>query len=844
MKAMLFERLVHDRAFISELMTRGIGKLDLDRPSSVHHVECRRSPRRTVQALAKAHAVARDDGVATMLTGTSVPMAGFEGVDATPVLPDFIVIARRQDSAGDGSWLIAGDAKDYERIRSRIPDARLLKGFLQVALGAECFAEWSLLPEGMRVHPSGFLAVPRSAYLRPEVVVEELADHRGEVRGRLAQRRVASQEPAGAALAQLAEDRDGPVDPSLIAHIEAEFDPARCVTCSLFAFCRNRLRTSTNPADLLVEIGIPKPHRPLGEPLLDQPSLPSTLPEREALGIVATVTGLPQWTRAKRIDALGMPGTVNVVVVKSDSAALGVNGASVQRISVDGAGAWKSIVFTEPRTPETRSRLLGLIGEELSTAMVEADSDERPVHVCVPDRATADLLATMADSAAGVEISRLSWEHDVAQGREPLTFDGQPATIPDPLPVATRLAVSFLLDEDRARAFVLRHPVVVVQEVLARHLVPGGPWSDTGRLDYLVRWAEADTALEHRVVSDAVSDNIHAPGARMTTTRSNELHGAEQAKSWDTYKALVGEELRFRTATMDRAIAAIAKLPLSRMRAVHEAIERDAQAVWRRRLTFHASDLVRFSLTARFWRDNLVDPLAQDVACASALAAMLNVGNALDLARDAGNRSYVEAEVVSVSPLTLRSIARALEDGMEVVALHVNDTPEFERADVAMKVQKGSFAFEGVRAGAIESTGDPNTWLWHPADDGPFAIGDRVTLAVVSNLDHVAWLVHKGRQFNLTRPTPDAVLAPKPTCSPGDYDDDPSGHQWCCKPHEIAAAERADRNAERRARGEMNPDVWPPILDVERFPAPGDEDLDDGEETPDQPEGATWDDIE
>jgi len=281
MRAMLFERLVHDRAFISELMTRGIGELGLERPTSVFHVDCRRSPRRTIQALANAHAVARNSGIATMLTGTSVPMAGFESVDATPVLPDFAVVARRTDPAGDASWLIAGDAKDYERIRSRIPDSRLLKGFLQVALGAESFAEWSLLPSGMVVHESGILAVPRSAYLRPEAVVEELTDHRQEVRGRLAQRRVAASEPAGAALASLADDDAGPVDPDLIHHIAAEFDPARCVTCSLFAFCRNQLRSSSNPADLLIEIGIPRPHRTLGEPLVTDPTLSSTLPERE-----------------------------------------------------------------------------------------------------------------------------------------------------------------------------------------------------------------------------------------------------------------------------------------------------------------------------------------------------------------------------------------------------------------------------------------------------------------------------------------------------------------------------------------------------------------------------------
>ena len=56
-----------------------------------------------------------------------------------------------------------------------------------------------------------------------------------------------------------------------------------------------------------------------------------------------------------------------------------------------------------------------------------------PIHLVVPDRPTADLLATAADSLAGVELSRLRWQHDLDSGRPALTFDGEPATVPDPL---------------------------------------------------------------------------------------------------------------------------------------------------------------------------------------------------------------------------------------------------------------------------------------------------------------------------------------------------------------------------------------------------------------------------
>ena len=58
----------------------------------------------------------------------------------------------------------------------------------RAGLAAESAAEWSRLPAGMEVHRYGALAVPRNAYLRPEAVVEDLADHRREVRARVHER--------------------------------------------------------------------------------------------------------------------------------------------------------------------------------------------------------------------------------------------------------------------------------------------------------------------------------------------------------------------------------------------------------------------------------------------------------------------------------------------------------------------------------------------------------------------------------------------------------------------------------------------------------------------------------
>lgn len=265
MRAMTFERLVRDKRFASELATTAVRRLDLARPTKVVIVNARLNVERTAELLAEAHGRAVDEGAATMLHGLAIPFVGFEGDGATDVKPDFAVVApQRPENEGDevrASWLILGDAKDYERVRSRIDDARLLKGFLQVALGAESASGWSRLPGDMNVHRYGVLAVPRNAFLQPEALVELLDDHRDEVRMRVDQRR---RETAATVF-----DEDTTAIVDYVSHLEAAFDPAACVSCTLFAFCRDELRRSGNPEDLLVEIGIPKPQRPYVAGLLD-----------------------------------------------------------------------------------------------------------------------------------------------------------------------------------------------------------------------------------------------------------------------------------------------------------------------------------------------------------------------------------------------------------------------------------------------------------------------------------------------------------------------------------------------------------------------------------------------
>src|SRR3954470_24074478 len=219
MRAMTFERLVRDKRFASELATTAVGRLGLARPTKLVIVNARVNVDRTAELLAEAHARAIQEGAATMLHGLAIPFAGFEGDGATDVKPDFAVVAAQQpENEGEdvlASWLIVGDAKDYERVRSRIDDPRLLKGFLQVALGAESADRWTRLPAGMSVHRYGALAVPRNASLQPEALVEVLDDHREEVRMRVDQRR------SEAAVTRFDEDTTAIAD--YVRHLAATF---------------------------------------------------------------------------------------------------------------------------------------------------------------------------------------------------------------------------------------------------------------------------------------------------------------------------------------------------------------------------------------------------------------------------------------------------------------------------------------------------------------------------------------------------------------------------------------------------------------------------------------------
>ena len=182
--------------------------------------------------------------------------------------------------------------------------------------------------------------------------------------------------------------------PAYVTHIEATFDPRSCSTCNLFAYCRNELRMSGEPGAVLVEIGVDQPIRPAVLGLVDGSGDIGQAPARVIANVRATMSGLPEWTGRRRIDPAGLPGAINVVLAKSDSAALGVHGIAIQRL--DGSGQEASAhSFLRTNENQTRHRIMAVLGGSVRAAL---DSGHHPVHLVVPDAPTADVLVSMADS--------------------------------------------------------------------------------------------------------------------------------------------------------------------------------------------------------------------------------------------------------------------------------------------------------------------------------------------------------------------------------------------------------------------------------------------------------------
>lgn len=825
-RAMTFERLVRDVRFASQVATTTVGELRLERPTEVVIVDAAGSVDRTGEVLADAHDRAVSKGFVTVAHNLAVPFVGYEGETATDVKPDFVVVAQKNSPNSDESWLITGDAKDYERLRSRIEDTRLLKGFLQVAVGAESFQAWTKLPKKMEVHTYGVLAIPRNSFLQPTAVVEDLHDHRDEIRTRIAERE--------------AEAKGYAVDPNaslkeFVAHLKATFDPATCTTCTLFGYCRNELENSSDPTGVLIEIGIPQDMRKHVVGLVDGTGEVGNAPASVVNQVTATLTGVGVSTGQLRVDPIGQPGTINVVMAKSDAAALGILGMAYQRVSTSGISDWSYLEFIDPQGPATRLSVMKALGKAISAAMADsrrADKDSpAPVHIVVSDRMTADVLVSIADNLAGVEISRIRWQQDKDMGRPALTFDGEPAAIPKKLSENDRTAVSFFLEADRARAFSLRSPIADIRSVLARHVVAGGSAVNSGRLDYLVEWANSTNKVNHRAFSKVIEQSTHTPGARLSNETSNLIHraltgdrrkkGKKGIPDHEKFRSLVKDELKYKTSTIDQAAVALDQIKVSNLQVAYRTLESDAQAVWRRRLKLHASDHVRFGRTYRWWRNAQVASIESDSVCETQLLCLVNHQAASDLATSAGSRELMFATVVEIDPaIVLKVDSRRATAGNRLVLLHINDEACVEEDEISVDVSlKTKFKVGGLSIGPLESFKPQDNafqshFVWKPHTPPALAVGDRLILADFS------WFAKKqagNATLPIDKPKADEVSAPKKTCTATSYDEDPFSHRYCCRSHENSESAWSDTLAERRARGELNPKVWPPVRDLDAF---------------------------
>ncbi|MBF6446221.1 MULTISPECIES: hypothetical protein [Nocardia] len=147
MRAMTFERLVRDEKFVSEIATTTVGRLGLDRPTSVVTANALVQLNKTVALVSQAHTRALEYGAETLSTVSQSPSPASgrrRPPRSSPISSWWL-----PQSAKTRTWLIVGDAKDYEQVRSRIQATRLLKGFLQVAFGAEAAEAWARRPTGI-----------------------------------------------------------------------------------------------------------------------------------------------------------------------------------------------------------------------------------------------------------------------------------------------------------------------------------------------------------------------------------------------------------------------------------------------------------------------------------------------------------------------------------------------------------------------------------------------------------------------------------------------------------------------------------------------------------------------
>ena len=437
---------------------------------------------------------------------------------------------------------------------------------------------------------------------------------------------------------------------------------------------------------------------------------------------------------------------------------------------------------------------------------------------------------SIADNLAGLELNRLRWERDKDMGRPQLTYNGDPAIVPPRLSEKERTAVSFLLEEDRARAFKLRCPVVNAQGVLTRHLVTGGAPYNALRLDYLVAWAQpggTDRPPPAHGRDRGIRAHAWSPHsrARCRTRFIRRSSGVERTKGPrtgpvdpDRYQSLVLEELRYKSDVLDGTIEQLATFGASTLLPAYEAIEACAQAVWRRRLSLRASDLVRFGRTYRSWRNNLVPQIEHDGKCRDQLLALANPHRR---PRHGGRRRHPRPLLRDGRLVRSRGPGHGVPANCRRVASRAAAHARracVEDPNVAVKIQAGSFRLSGLSIGPLDKDGLPDdtpdtVWRWKPDTHPQLEVGDRVIVG-----DFGWFSENRGNNFlNVNRPSMDNDFGPKPACDDDSYDGDPEGHKWCCRPHASSRPSSRTTRPSQRAAGLLNPEVWPPVRDDDGF---------------------------
>ncbi len=168
---------------------------------------------------------------------------------------------------------------------------------------------------------------------------------------------------------------------------------------------------------------------------------------------------------------------------------------------------------------------------------------------------------------------------------------------------------------------------------------------------------------------------------------------------------------------------------------------------------------------------------------------------------------------MATDPLTLEVDSRRIGDESRIVLLHVGERACVESPDVDVTFQKGSFKLCGLSIGPLQEV-DParRHFAWSPACVPSLTLGDELVIA------DFAWFsdLKGNHQLPIERPTADTTSSPRADCTPDSYGEDPDGHRWCCWP-EVSEAEWSDTLAERRSRGELNPQAWPPVVDTDAF---------------------------